>query len=32
MAMEGTLQIVDEALEITGFDGPVPCDERGIAT
>jgi ABC-type multidrug transport system fused ATPase/permease subunit len=31
VAMERTLQIMDEAMAVTGFVGPLPCDERGIA-
>ena len=31
VAMERTLVIVGEAMEITGFDAQLPCDERGNA-
>jgi hypothetical protein len=31
LAMERTLRILDEELEIAGFDAPLPCDESGIA-
>ena len=29
VAMERTLLIIDQELEIAGFDGPLPCDDRG---
>jgi len=28
-AMERTLVIIGEAMEITGFDAQLPCDDRG---
>jgi hypothetical protein len=32
VAMERTLQIIDQELAITGHDTPLPCDERGNQT
>jgi hypothetical protein len=32
VAMERTLQIIDEELAVVGHDTPLPCDERGNAT
>ena len=32
VAMERTLRIVDQELEIAGFDEPLPCDESGLPT
>ena len=29
VAMERTITIMDEAMQVTGFDGPLPCDDRG---
>jgi hypothetical protein len=31
VAMERTLQIIDQAREIAGIDTPPPCDARGNA-
>ncbi|MGH8977157.1 MAG: hypothetical protein ACRDV7_03700 [Acidimicrobiia bacterium] len=31
IAMERSLRILDEELEIAGFDAPLPCDESGVA-
>jgi hypothetical protein len=32
VAMERAIRIIDEELEIVGFDAPLPCDASGIAT
>lgn len=32
VAMERTLRLLDEAREVVGDDGPLPCDEEGQAT
>jgi hypothetical protein len=32
VAMERAIRIIDEELDIVGFDAPLPCDESGIAT
>jgi hypothetical protein len=31
VAMERSLQVIDQELVDTGFDAPLPCDERGVA-
>lgn len=30
VAMERTLEVIDQELAITGHDGPLPCDTRGV--
>ena len=32
VAMERALRIIDEELDIVGFDAPLPCDESGSPT
>jgi len=32
VAMERTLRIVDQELDVIGFDTPLPCNQSGHAT